>query len=361
MYKLIKPILFKQDPEKIHEIILYIGKQLSSSNIGKYFRFFYGFDDKSLHTNVFKINFKNPVGLAAGFDKNGEIINFLSYISFGFVEIGSITAIYSEGNVKPRLFRLVDNKAIINRMGLNNNGVEEIYKRLDKQNFRIPFGINIAKTHDPKILGDIAIKDFCYTFNMIYHIGDYITINISCPNTKEGKTFEDIKALDELLSEINKVKEKFEYKKPLLVKLSPDLSYKSIDGIIDISERYKINGYVLCNTSSNIDNLKIDSKKLTEIGKGGLSGIPIRSKSTELIRYIYKQLNGNTNIIGVGGIFSAKDAYEKIVAGASLIQIYTGLIYEGVGLVKRINKGLVTLLKQNGFSSIKEAVGSDTL
>ncbi len=334
MYKIIRPILFQLDPEKAHEAAIWLGKSLWS----RPFSWLYHYEHECLRTNVCGIDFTNPVGLAAGFDKNAELVDFLPALGFGFLEVGSVTAKPSAGNPRPRLFRIPAEEALVNKMGLNNIGAGEMLGRLQGRKFSFPLGINIAKTNDSTIMGDKAIEDMCYTIQKISPVADYITLNISCPNTKDGKTCEDSDQLEELLAAITPGK-------PLFIKISPTLSYKMLDGILSVAENYGVNGYVLSNTITHSD--------------GGLSGKPLREKATKIIQYVYSHLDHPT-IIGVGGIFSAEDAYEKIKAGASLIQVYTGLIYEGPGLVKKIKKGLVTLLERDGFSSVREAVGSYT-
>lgn len=357
MYKLIRPVLFRFSSDYIHEKTLAVGKSLSSSWLKKPIEFMYGFGDESLNTTVFGIDFPNPIGLAAGFDKNGELLDLLPSLGFGFVEIGSITAQPSKGNQKPRTFRLPKDKALINKTGLPNKGTDNVYDDLNKKEFDVPVGINIAASHNPSLRTDVAISDVCYSFLRLYNIGDYIAINISCPNIPGGKEFEDKYALNDLLRELNKIQSDFLYLKPVLLKLSPDLSYHSIDDILDIAETCGINGYVISNTSLEKYDLKTNPKKINKL-KGGLSGLPLKNKSTDLIKYVHKHL-GNPIIIGSGGVFSARDAYEKIRAGASLIQVYTGLIYQGPGFVKRINKGLVKILKREDISSLKEIIGID--
>ncbi len=283
---------------------------------------------------------------------------FFSSLGFGYVEVGSITAKASKGNPQPRLFRLAEDEALINRMGLNNLGAEEIFKRFEENimDFPVnyPVGINIAKTHDPEIMGEKAIEDILFSYKKCKDMGDYVTINISCPNTKEGKTFEQTSALKELLTELRKVKSD----NPLLLKVSPDLNRSNIEEIIQIGSDYEINGYVISNTSPNRAGLKTLVNRIEEIGKGGLSGQPVRERSTDLISLVYNLTSGKKTIIGVGGVNSAESAYQKIKAGASLVQLYTGLIYEGPGLVKEINEGLVHLLERDGYGNISEAVGS---
>jgi dihydroorotate dehydrogenase len=363
MYKsVIRPVLFKFDPERVHNATVKTCQYLSDSWLGGKIGSLYQFDDDILRSTYLGIDFKNPVGLAAGFDKNGVLVGFMPYLGFGYMEIGSVTAEACEGTPsKPRLFRLPKDKAIINRMGLNNEGADVVYERMKKRSSErknaIPVGINIAKTNDPEIMGEKAIEDFCYSLKRLYPVADYITLNISCPNTEDGRTFEDKDALDDLLSGIEETEETFQYRRPKFVKISPDVTYPVLDGILEVSERHGIDGYVKGNTSNARDDLATSAEELAGIGDGGMSGPPVRKRSTELIDYIYRRLD-NPFIIGVGGIHSGAGAYEKILAGASIVQILTGLIYEGSGLPKNINRDLSELLRRDGFSSISEAVGS---
>ena len=363
LYKsLVRPILFKLDPENAHRLVFKAGRVLEKSVALQHaVNFLFYYENEILNTEVAGIKLDNPVGLAAGFDKNGLLLYVLPDFGFGYAEIGSVTANKSEGNKAPRVFRLVDDKALVNRMGLNNYGADEISSRLHEKKFRIPVGVNIAKTHDPNILGDKAIRDFCYSFVKLSDIGDYFVVNISCPNTKEGKTFEDPEGLDELLSALIETRVVF-CDKPVFVKLSPDLSYETLDGILEVSEARGISGYVLTNTSRGRDNLTTSRFRIQEVGNGGLSGKPIRERANAVTSYVYRRLSTSRNIsqiIGVGGIDSAEAAYERIRNGASAVQLFTCLVYEGPGLVKRINKGLAELLTRDGFKSVKEAVGID--
>lgn len=354
MYKLIRPLLFLQDPEIIHDYVLWLGKHCSW--LKKPFSCMYDFKDTRLEQTIAGISFANPVGLAAGFDKNGVLLDILPSFGFGFIEIGSVTALHCAGNPKPRLFRLPKDKCIINRMGLNNIGAKAMEQRLCKKQVPIPLGINIAKTNDPAITGDKARGDICFSYEWLYDAADYITLNISCPNTQEEKTDEDPDSLEKLLATIREARLKFEQPKPLFLKLSLDLSYAQLDAILELGLVYGIDGYVIGNTSLQRNGLQTPLERLTAIGTGGMSGKPIKKRATELIRYVYQ--HAHPIIIGVGGVFSAEDAYEKITAGASLVQVYTGLIYEGPGLVKAINKGLVALLDHDGFPCVKNAVGT---
>ena len=363
MYKLIRPLIFTQDSETVHNLMLWLGENiLDRSPFRQVMSSIYKYENPILEQEFLGVKYKNPVGVPAGFDKSARMLDFWPVLGLGHIEIGSVTARGGQGNAKPRMWRLFEDTALVNRMGLNNIGADAMEKKLLARKMlgkicNIPVGVNIAKTHDPKILGEDGIKDFCYSFKKLYSFGDYILINVSCPNTAEGKTFEDCTALEALLKEIKVIVISEKITKPILVKLSPDINFQELNKILLVSEKYGIAGYVIANCSHGMrEGLKTPSLTLEKIGKGGLSGEPIRQKTTELIRYAYKQLK-RPCIIGLGGIDSAEDAYEKIRAGASLVQVYTGLIYEGPGLVKKINHGLVKLLERDGFKNISEAVG----
>ncbi len=341
LYKnLVKPFLFKKDAEEAHEFALSLSRKTSNSSfLTSLANFTYGFDHPSLQRNVLGLHFPNPIGLAAGFDKNGETPLAIQALGFGFIEVGSITAKPSAGNPKPRAFRLPDDHSLINRMGLNNNGSEAIVNTLSKLKLSIPLGINIAKTNDSTIHGDAAIQDYLTSYELANKVADYITINISCPNTGEGKTFEDPDALDQLLSALSISSKE---RKPSLVKFSVDTNKATLERLVELCEEHGVSGYVATNTSSFRDGVTTSKDTLEQIGNGGLSGRAIAGKSTEMIGWISEMLNGKKPIIGVGGIDSVENAIEKIEAGANLLQIYTGLVYQGPGLVKRLKKSLVS-------------------
>lgn len=353
MYKLIRPLLFKIDSETIHNQMLGMASFINSAGLSFAVKPIFSFKSPALETNFLGINLQNPVGLAAGFDKSAKALDFWEALGFGFIEAGNITALKSQGNSKPRLFRLIKDRALINRIGLANIGADAMANYLNSFSTNLPFGINIAKTHSPNILGDRAIEDFLYTFNKLYSFGSFITLNISCPNTAEGKTFEDPEALKDLLKEVVKAKVNFKKQNPILVKISPDVTFAELDKILEVCESYNIDGYVLTNTAKFRVGL---NTPLEDVPTGGLSGRPLHHKVTELVRHAYKKLQ-RPCIIGLGGIDSPHSAYERIKAGASVLQIYTGLIYEGPSLVKNINQGLVKLLEHDGFKNISEAVG----
>ncbi|HET6528508.1 MAG TPA: quinone-dependent dihydroorotate dehydrogenase [Balneolaceae bacterium] len=350
---LVKPLLFRLDAEDAHEKTHHFAHAASNNAVLKSTaRAIYNFQSSKLKQQVWGLDFRNPIGLAAGFDKNGEIPEIMEALGFGFVEIGSITGNPSAGNPKPRMFRLPADRALINRMGLNNDGAQTIVKRLKNKKISIPLGVNIAKTHDPEILGDAAIEDYLLSFNEAKKVADYITINISCPNTAEGKTFEDPDALGELLTAL-KIKDDAR-QIPTAVKFSSDLTKDNLLPLLEICENNRVSGYVACNTSSARNGLKMDEQILEKMGRGGLSGAPIAAKSIQIIKWISEATSGQKPIIGVGGIDSFETALNMLLAGADLLQLYTGLIYEGPGLVKNINRRLVQELKKRDIGSIHQ-------
>lgn len=327
----------------------------------------YEFAHPSLHQEIFGKTFANPVGLAAGFDKNARMIPFFRKAGCGFVEVGSVSALKSKGNKKPRAFRLPEDQALINRMGLNNVGAKAVQPRLKQHAGQIafPVGVNIAKTHSPSIMGDAAIEDFCESFRILAPHADYVALNISCPNTEEGKTFEDPNALDQLLTAIMRERSQMERRMPVLVKVSPPHTAHFVldsffDEILLVSLAHKVNGFIATNTASDRQNLMTSPQEIERIGKGGLSGQPIRERANGLVKYLYRKTKGKMPIIGVGGIASAEQAYERIKAGASLIQVYTGLVYEGPGLIRSIKQGLVKLMEEDGHSSVAHIVGIES-
>lgn len=352
MYKFIaRPILFRMSADTTHDATVKMASSISKKEwMRKAVGSLYSYSHPSLEQNILGLNFPNPIGLAAGFDKNATMAPVMAKMGFGFLEIGSITASPSTGNPRPRSFRLPADHSLINRLGLNNDGVQTISRRLKKLSLPIPMGINIAKTHDPNITGEKAIKDYLYSFNILKDIADYITLNVSCPNTTEGKTFEDPESLNALLEhlEINKDASL----PPVLVKFSVDLDDSQLEDLVAICEDHAIDGYVATNTSSKRENLKTSDAIVQEIGRGGLSGEAIAKRSTEIIRKISKLTKGEKVIIGVGGVSSSKDAIEKLKAGADLLQMYTGLVYEGPGIVKKINRKIAQYLQERDIEHV---------
>lgn len=339
LYKsLLKPFFFRKDAESAHESAVKFSSAISHSEFLQVLvKQVYGYDNTDLEQDFFGLTFPNPIGLAAGFDKNGETPLAMQAIGFGFVEVGSITAQPSQGNPKPRAFRLPEDHSLINRMGLNNQGAEAIVERLSTLKLDIPLGVNIAKTNDSSIHGDAALKDYLFSYELANTVADYVTVNISCPNTGEGKTFEDPDTLKALLECLELSKKG---RKPTLIKFSVDTEKAMLTRLVELCEGFNVAGYVASNTSSNRDSLISSESLLKEIGNGGLSGRAISSQSTLVVKWLYEILKGEKPIIGVGGIDSPESAKEKLDAGADLIQIYTGMVYEGPGLIKKIKRRL---------------------
>jgi dihydroorotate dehydrogenase len=365
MYSHFQSLLFRLDPERAHNIALTAGR-VAQDVFPFLLESRFTFAHPALHTSLFGKHFTNPVGLAAGIDKNAVLIPLWRKLGFGFVEVGSVSARKCRGNERPRAFRLPDDRAIINRMGLNNQGASRISRRISRYagTRAFPIGVNLAKTHDPSIEGDAAIADFCLSFRTMAPLADYIVLNISCPNTAEGKTFEDPNVLDDLLRAIARERRELSRYLPLMVKLAPPLTDNFVlDSLIDeqvmVSLAHGVNGFIATNTASDRQHVRSSESLVEKIGPGGLSGPPIESRSTQLVRYLYRKTGGRLPVIGVGGINSAETAYAKIRAGASLVQLFTGLVYEGPGLIRSIKEGLVRLLHEDGFSTVKEAVGQD--
>ncbi len=342
MYKLlIRPFLFLLDPEKVHHLSFTFIKLLSKIGFSGFFRFLYLIDDERLQREVFGIKFKNPVGLAAGFDKNANLYNELSNFGFGFIEIGTVTPKPQAGNPKKRLFRLKADQAIINRMGFNNLGVYEAVDNLKKKH-NVIIGGNIGKN---KITPNhLATKDYLICFDALFDHVDYFVVNVSSPNTPGLRELQDKEPLTALLMALKRENLKYAQtkqviEKPILLKIAPDLTNEQLLDIIQIVEDTRISGIIATNTTIARENLKSDCVLVEE--KGGLSGKPLTNRSTEVIRFLSEKSNKAFPIIGVGGIHSAEDALQKLEAGAVLIQLWTGFIYEGPALVKKINKAIL--------------------
>jgi dihydroorotate dehydrogenase len=326
----------------------------------------YGYEDERLKQRLWGTTFPNPVGLAAGFDKDARLIPFWEGVGFGFVEVGSVSAMAASGNPKPRAFRLPQDEALINRMGLNNEGAAAVAERLktEKSERSRPLGINLAKTNDPGVMGDAALEDFRESFRLLAPEASYVVLNVSCPNTEDGHTFEDPHALDDLLTMIFSEQKAPGLEIPVLIKLSPPISERvrfdtRLEDIIAVARAHGAHGFIASNTASDRKNLRASADELRSIGEGGMSGRPLADRATCLVRYLYRATDGEIPIIGVGGVHDADSAYAKIKAGASLVQLYTALVYEGPGLIKRIKEGLVQRLRADDHVSIADAVGAD--
>ena len=345
MFSIIRPFLFNLDPETAHDFAI---KSLKLNPLPS--KMFEVEDEQMLNIQLFGKNFPNPIGLAAGFDKSAEAYNSILKLGFGFVEVGTVTPLKQLGNPKPRIFRLEEDGALINRLGFNNDGMEIIKNRIKSQDKNGILGINIGpnkNTKDQK-------NDFILGLKNFFDIADYIVVNISSPNTKDLRNFHDQEKLEDLLLALNKIKKDSKEDTPLLLKISPDIKDNDISKIVEVATKNNISAIILTNTTDgNRDNLL--SKKKKE--QGGLSGKPLQTISTNLIKKFYKQSNGAIPIIGVGGVNSGKSAYEKIISGASLLQLYTSFVYRGPSAAKNIKKELIQILKAEGIKNIEEAIG----
>ncbi|HZH70362.1 MAG TPA: quinone-dependent dihydroorotate dehydrogenase [Flavobacteriaceae bacterium] len=339
MYKvLLRPFLFLFDPERVHHFTFKLIRFFNAVGLLGVFKAIYAVNDSKLEREVFGLKFKNPVGLAAGFDKDAKLFKELSDFGFGFIEIGTLTPKPQEGNPKKRLFRLKKDKAIINRMGFNNGGVDEAAQRL-KKNKNVLIGGNIGKN---KITPNAeATADYLYCFEALFSVVDYFVVNVSSPNTPNLRELQDKEPLTTLLTTLQNENSRKATPKPILLKIAPDLSDAQLFDIIDIVKTTQISGVIATNTTISRDGLH--SKNMNETG--GLSGKPLSKRSTEVIRFLSEKSNNAFPIIGVGGIHTPKDAMDKLNAGASLVQLYTGFIYEGPALIKKINKALLQQAK----------------
>lgn len=336
--KILKPVFFLMRPERAHYLamdLLKTGLKIPLFNL--FFKVSES-DRGKRPVRLWGLEFPNPVGLAAGFDKDAKWIDHLAALGFGFIEIGTVTPLAQPGNEKPRLFRLPKDQGLINRMGFNNDGSKAAAKRLAKKRSSIIIGGNIGKNKVTP--NENAVNDYLLCYHDLYPYVDYFVVNVSSPNTPGLRELQDKKPLLGILSVLQQVNTKQEKPKPILLKIAPDLTDAQLDDIVEIVRESKIQGVVATNTTISRDGLSTPSSEVENIGAGGLSGLPVKDRSTEVIRYLHQKSQGKFPIIGVGGIFNAEDAKEKLDAGASLVQVYTGFIYEGPGIVKNILRGL---------------------
>ena len=347
MYKsIVKPIFFNQDPETIHYKVFDWLKILLKSRISKSFtKRFFNISSSKLQKELFGLKFPNPVGLAAGFDKDATLFEELGCLGFGFIEVGTVTPLPQEGNPKPRLFRLPKDEALINRMGFNNGGVDQMIERLKNRNSNQIIGGNIGK--NKLTPNEEAINDYMICFEKLFDYVDYFVVNVSSPNTPNLRALQDKEPLTNLLQTLQDKNNTKPKRKPILLKIAPDLTNEQLDDIVEIVDSTKIDGVIAANTTIDRSKLKTSDTEVERIGAGGLSGKPVRQRSTEVVRYLAQKSKKSFPIVAVGGIYTAEDAIEKLEAGADLVQIYTGFIYEGPAIVKRINKGLVNYFSKN--------------
>lgn len=337
LYPLVKKFLFQLDPEEAHHFTIHnlqlLGKFPFLLNMvvgGKV-------EHASLHRNRWGIDFPNPVGLAAGLDKNGDVIDEMGAIGFGFVEIGTITPKPQPGNDKPRLFRLVKDKALINRMGFNNVGADVAAEKLKRRKSKVVVGANIGKNKVTP--NEEAISDYEYCFKKLFDYADYFVVNVSSPNTPGLRALQDKDSLSAILNSLQDINHSKEKPKPILLKIAPDLTNEQIDDVIRVVQQTKIQGLIATNTTISREGLSYSKEEIERIGAGGLSGLPLTTRSTEVIRHI--KTHSSIPVIGVGGIMNVKDAQDKLTAGADLIQLYTGFIYQGPQLIRDINRALI--------------------
>lgn len=353
--KILKKYFFLFDPEKVHDGMTKMGVLLGAHALTRWkTSLLFSYQNPLLEQEILGMKFKNPIGLAAGFDKDALLTRILPAVGFGFEEVGSITGEPCVGNPKPRLWRLPAQKSLLVYYGLKNDGCEAISKRLLKEKFEFPIGISVAKTNCAATAEQAAgIADYVKAYKMMLPVGDYTTINISCPNAFGGLPFTTPESLDELLTAIDKISTS----KPIFVKLPPDLTTDGLDGLLEVASRHMVCGFVCSNLTKNRNNPKLAGVLLPETG--GFSGKVQEDLANDQIAHVYRKTGGKSIIIGLGGIFSAADAYKKIRLGANLIQLITGMIFEGPQVIGQINQGLVELLRKDGFTNISQAVGVD--
>ena len=339
MYKLfLRPLFFSFDPEKVHYFTFSWIRRFFKIGLGGVLKNMGTVNDSRLEREVFGLKFNNPVGLAAGFDKDAKLFNELGQLGFGFIEIGTLTPEAQIGNPKKRLFRLKEDQGLINRMGFNNGGVEEAVLRL-KKNKGVLVGGNIGKNTQTK--PEDYTQDYLTCFNALHPVVDYFVLNVSCPNVSSHAKLNDKDYLEELILAVQTANNGFDIQRPIVLKIAPDLNEGQLDEIIELVSNTGLDGVIASNTSTNREGLKASPEQLEQIGNGGLSGLPIKEKSTAVIKYLSEKSKGSFPIIGVGGIHSAQDAIDKLQAGASLVQLYTGFVYEGPSLIKKINKEIL--------------------
>lgn len=364
---LFRPLLFYGDAEWVHQQVHHLGQLLTRCPGGLWAlsQLYAPPVSHALTQHIFGETFYAPIGLAAGFDKQVRLTRVAQALGFAYTEVGSISARPWPGNPKPRLFRLPKDEAILNRMGLNNAGAAASLQQLRQIPPGVPVGISIVKTPDPDILDGAALEDFGQTLRTIYGQGTYVSINISCPNTAEGKTFESPDALDALLTHLRAVEAQCRKENPLpsrpwLLKISPDLNEAQLEALFDVACRHRVDGFVATNTTASREALKTPAARLTQLGYGGISGRPLQARSTRVLGFLYQLAQQKCPamvFIGVGGIQDTESAWDKIIHGASLLQVYTGLIYKGPGLLREIEAGLLEKLRKHQLDSIQEAVG----
>ncbi len=349
---LVRSLLFRLPPETAHELALHSLSLLPTRLLAKS-------SATRIPINRFGLTFSNPVGLAAGFDKNGVALRPLAALGFGHIEAGTVTFHPQPGNPKPRLFRLSEDQALVNRAGFNNEGAAAFAKRVERDRPDCVLGVSIGKSKITPL--EAATEDYLASFELVYKVADYIAVNVSSPNTPQLRELQQSQQLSSLLSALQsrgrELNQRHQKRVPLLVKLSPDLERKDLETIVEVIENLNIDGIIATNTTISRKHLRTNTSRVAAAGDGGLSGKPLKSRSTQMVSELYQLTGGRIPLIGVGGIFSAEDAWEKICAGASLVQLYTGFIYQGPGIANDINEGLAHILAREGLANVDAAVG----
>ena len=361
MYRFIRPFLFLVDPERIHGwVTRFFKAYLSIGFIRRWFMGRHSVDSPKLKQTIWGVEFPNPIGLAAGFDKNAELYVEMAALGFGFVEIGTVTAQAQAGNPKPRMFRLKADHALINRMGFNNEGADAAGQRLAKREAPRPLGVNIGRTK--VVPNERAIEDYCVSLERLWTYADYLVVNVSSPNTPDLRDLQGGSTLNALLGALRKrldeLAEKAEREPPpLLVKIAPDLDDAEVVEICDVVRAQRMDGIIATNTTITRDGLTTSHERVQSIGNGGLSGRPLTDRSVKMVKLLRENLGPDIPIVGAGGVFDASDAWALITAGASLVQVYTGFIYEGPKMVRDINYGLLDFIEEYDLGGVSEAVG----
>jgi dihydroorotate dehydrogenase len=353
----LKPFFFRNDPERVHDWMTRAGIILGATGAGRALSAaLFDYENEGvLAQDIRGIHFRNPVGLSAGFDKNAQLTNILPSVGFGFVEVGSITGEPCAGNPKPRLWRMPKSKGLVVYYGLKNDGCEVIAKRLGGKTFSVPVGASVAMTNCRENMGvEKAIADFAKAFRVMEPHASYVTVNISCPNTMGGQPFVAPDAFDALFKTLDLIPTE----KPIFIKISPDMTAAQLDALLDIAKTHRIHGIICANLTKPRDNDQIADTDVPAVG--GMSGNPVKGLADDMLAHIYKREGKRFILVGCGGIFTAEDAYKKIRLGASLVQLITGMVFEGPQLIGEINRDLVRLLRRDGFSTISQAIGADT-
>jgi dihydroorotate dehydrogenase len=359
---ILRPLLFRLPPERAHEVALEalafgLGTEWARRAAKRRFA-----REPFGELRRFGLSFPNPVGLAAGFDKNGTAAEYLAALGFGFIEVGTVTHKAQEGNLRPRLFRLPRDRALINRLGFNNRGTALAAEHLASHRPDCVLGVNIGKSRVVAL--EDATEDYLASFELVHRLADYVAVNVSSPNTPNLRELQRPEALAALLGALQKRNQELAHEHPrrkavpLLVKIAPDLTVRDLETIVEVAQGAGLDGIIATNTTTSRAGLATTPERVAACGEGGLSGAPLRARSTEVIAALYSLTRGRMTIVGVGGVFTARDAWEKITAGASLVQLYTGFIYQGAGVARDINEGLAQILSKSGFRTLDEAVGS---